>query len=81
MPKGVYQRKGLKVHPSAHLLVHVLAALIIEERTTLGEVAKRSGVAEGTMQKWWNGARSPLLIHIEAALNVFDVTIIPRREK
>ena len=42
------------------------------------DVAKRSGVSSSAMRKWRSGKRSPMLMEIEAVINVLGGKLIAK---
>lgn len=79
---GEHWRGKLAVGTHAHPLVRRLIAELNRERTTLNEVAERSGVSRHTVYQW-RYTRQPRLDNFIAALNAIDLdlTIIHRREE
>jgi transcriptional regulator with XRE-family HTH domain len=68
-----YRKQRVPEH--AHPLVRYLFRLMNQHLMTMKELAERSGVQRTTIRQWKTRA-NPLLTHIEACLNVFDVNII-----
>ena len=64
-----------RVPDKAHPLVRMLFRQMNMHQMTMIELAERSGVKRTTIRQWKTRA-NPLLTHIEACLNVFDVSII-----
>lgn len=61
----------------AHPLCKLLRSLMIREQTTSRDVADKSGVRDVTIRGWFKTTtNSPNLQNIEAALGVFEYTLV-----
>lgn len=69
-------RKGLSIPAKAHPLVRALYAEANAQRTSLVEIARRSGVGASVFTSW-RTAYSPSLHSLEAAFNVLGKTLQP----
>ena len=62
-------------HVLAHRLVKVLHQKLLATDMTRNELGRRAGLSSHTLAEWWSAKKAPGLYNIEAALNVFGMTI------
>lgn len=68
-----------RLEPASHPIVRKLFLLCNENRVSLREVEDRAGLGRGTIHNWRK--HNPKLPDIEAAFNVFDMTLSPHSVK
>lgn len=60
--------------PQAHPVIHLLDMQMRTQQMSVYELARITGISRRTLCDWWHGA-DPRLSLVEAALNVFDLTL------
>jgi hypothetical protein len=77
---GTRWRGQLAIPAHCNPLVRELFRRMNQQKTTIGEVAERSGFAHGTISDW-RSRREPRLSHFVAVLNVLDLDLVIRARK